>query len=155
MTVRYAKAQLRSEQNPREPIRERRIDYISIHLDIWWYYEDMIKTDVTPLFRALGDPTRKRIFEFLCAKDCPVAVEESGDVHQIQGVSVGDVCCHVTGSDKFSSTISFHIKELRIAGLINAEKNGKFMICSVRREAIAEMSEYLLSLPSPTTDACR
>ena len=114
----------------------------------------MVATDVTPLFKALGDPTRRRIFEFLCARCCPVAVDEAGDVHQVRGATVGDVCCHVTGSDKFSSTISFHIKELRLAGLISAEKDGKFMVCSVRREAIDAMTDYLASLRSPDSTIC-
>ena len=111
----------------------------------------MTVTDITPLFRALGDPTRRRIFEFLCGRIFPVAVEETGDVHPFKGATVGDVCCHITGSDKFSSTISFHIKELRLAGLINAEKEGKYMVCSVRREAIDAMREYLNTLPSPSS----
>jgi DNA-binding transcriptional ArsR family regulator len=114
----------------------------------------MVATDVTPMFRALGDPTRRRIFEFLCERCCPVAVEETGEVHQIRGATVGDVCCHVTGSDKFSSTISFHIKELRLAGLITAERVGKFMVCSIRREAIGALNEYLASLPNPDPSLC-
>ena len=114
----------------------------------------MVATDVTPLFRALGDSTRRRIFEFLCERCCPVAVEETGEVHQVRGATVGDVCCHITGSEKFSSTISFHIKELRLAGLISAEKDGKFMVCSVRREAVDAMTQYLASLPSPDPSLC-
>jgi DNA-binding transcriptional ArsR family regulator len=114
----------------------------------------MVATDMTLLFRALGDPTRLRIFEFLCARCCPVALGEAGEVHQMRGATVGDVCCHITGSEKFSSTISFHIKELRLAGLICAEKDGKFMVCSVRREAVAAMTEYLAALPSMDTSAC-
>lgn len=110
--------------------------------------------DVTPMFRALGDPTRRRIFEFLCARCCPVALDEVGDVRQLQGVTVGEVCCHITGTDKFSSTISFHLRELRLAGLINAEKNGKFMVCSVKREAVDSMTDYLLSLPKPDANEC-
>lgn len=110
---------------------------------------------MAPMFKALGDTTRKAIFEFLCERCCPVAVEESGEVHQIQGVTVGEVCCHITGSDKFSSTISFHIKELRLAGLIQAEKSGKFMICSVNRGAVATMISYLGGLPSPDDTSCQ
>jgi ArsR family transcriptional regulator, arsenate/arsenite/antimonite-responsive transcriptional repressor len=96
------------------------------------------------MFKALGDPTRARIFEFLCARCHPVAVDDAGGVRPVQGVTVGEVCCHVTGGEQFSSTVSFHIKELRLAGLIRAEKNGKFMVCSVRREAIEAMREYLV-----------
>lgn len=110
--------------------------------------------DVTHFFRALGDPTRRRIFEFLCARCCPVALEKGGEVHPVLGVTVGEVCCHVTGSEKFSSTISFHIKELRLAGLITAEKSGKFMICAVRREAIQAMEDYLAALPKPDPALC-
>ncbi|MCC7433220.1 MAG: helix-turn-helix transcriptional regulator [Methanoregulaceae archaeon] len=105
--------------------------------------------DVTQAFRALGDPTRRRIFEFLCERCCPVALEDTGEVHPVQGVTVGEVCCHVTGSEKFSSTVSFHIKELRLAGLIDAKKSGKFMICSARREAIDAMADYFRNLPKP------
>lgn len=95
------------------------------------------------MFKALGDPTRARIFEFLCSKCKPVALDNTGDVRPVQGVTVGEVCCHVTGSGQFSSTVSFHIKELRLAGLIHAEKNGKFMVCSVRREALDVMRAYI------------
>lgn len=109
---------------------------------------------MTQAFRALGDPTRRRIFEFLCERCCPVALEDTGDVHRVQGVTVGEVCCHVTGSEKFSSTVSFHIKELRLAGLIDATKNGKFMICSVRREAIDAMAHYFQQLPKPDSTEC-
>lgn len=115
------------------------------------YTKCMTEPDVTAMFRALGDPTRRSIFEFLCQKCCPVAVDEAGDVHPILGATVGEVCCHVTGSDRFSSTISFHLKELRLAGLINAEKSGKYMVCSVNRESIRAMAEYLALLPSPAT----
>lgn len=106
------------------------------------------------MFRALGDSTRRRIFEFLCERCCPVAVEESGEVRPVAGVTVGEVCCQITGSDKFNSTISFHLKELRLAGLIVAEKRGKFIVCSVRREAIDAMSAYLDALPKADPEAC-
>lgn len=95
------------------------------------------------MFKALGDPTRSKIFEFLCGKCGPIAVDDEGDVRPVQGATVGEVCCHITGSEQFSSTVSFHLKELRIAGLIHAEKSGKYLVCSVRREALEAMSNYL------------
>lgn len=109
----------------------------------------MGEADVTAMFRALGDPTRRAIFEFLCERCCPVALEESGEVHPINGATVGEVCCHVTGSEKFSSTVSFHVKELRLSGLINADRNGKFMICSVRQDSVEALVNYLHALPKP------
>jgi ArsR family transcriptional regulator len=95
------------------------------------------------MFRALGDPTRLRIFEFLRCCRTPVAVGDDGDVRPAQGPTVGEVCCQVTGVEKITSTISFHLKELRTAGLITMEKRGKNMICSVDREAVQKLSAYL------------
>ncbi|MCO5296747.1 MAG: helix-turn-helix domain-containing protein [Fimbriimonadaceae bacterium] len=114
----------------------------------------MDEIDIVAMFKALGDPTRKAIVEFLCERCCPVAVEDTGAVHPIQGATVGEVCCHVTGSEGFSSTVSFHLKELRIAGLIDAEKDGKYMVCSIRREALDVLASYLASLPRPSVAAC-
>ena len=71
------------------------------------------------VFKALGDPTRLRIFDFLRSCCCPVAVEEGGDVRPVDGPTVGEVCCRVTGAERINSTISHHLKELRLAGLIS------------------------------------
>ncbi len=95
------------------------------------------------MFKALGDPTRLRIFDFLRGCCCPVAVEETGDVRPVQGPTVGEVCCNVTGADRITSVVSHHIKELRLAGLITVERRGKNMICGVNREAVAALAAYL------------
>ena len=100
-------------------------------------------TDYAAMFKALGDPTRLRIFEFLRDCCCPVAVEETGDVRPVVGPTVGEVCCQITGAEKITSTISFHLKELRLAGLVSVERHGKNMICSVNREAVAALAAYL------------
>jgi DNA-binding transcriptional ArsR family regulator len=92
-------------------------------------------------FKALGDPTRLRIFEFLVKQCCPVAVGEEGAVRPAQGPTVGEVCCFITGLDQ-SSRISFHLKELRVAGLILMEKQGKFSICSPNLEALQKLAEF-------------
>ena len=42
-------------------------------------------------FRALGDPTRLRIFEFLAGCCGPVALEETGEVRRVEGATVGEV----------------------------------------------------------------
>jgi ArsR family transcriptional regulator len=110
---------------------------------------------IAAMFKTLGDPTRLKIFEFLSKCDGAVAVESGGDVRKIAGPTVGEVCCHVTGGDKITSTISFHLKELRHAGLINVERRGKNMICTVNQEAVAQLSAYLLkAMPIEITDNC-
>ncbi len=99
--------------------------------------------DISVMFKALGDPTRLRIFEFLRDCCCPVAVEDTGDVRPILGPTVGEVCCQATGVDKITSSVSFHLKELRLAGLITMERRGKNMICGVNRNAVAMLAAYL------------
>lgn len=109
--------------------------------------------DFAAMFRALGDPTRLRIFAFLRGCCCPVAVEDSGDVRPVDGPTVGEVCCSITGADRINSTISHHLKELRLAGLITVERRGKNMVCGVNRSAIAALTGYL-SETNPEADCC-
>ena len=99
--------------------------------------------ELAAMFKALGDPTRLRIFAFLRDCCCPVAVEETGDVRPVEGPTVGQVCCQVTGAERITSTVSHHLKELRQAGLITVERRGKNMICGVNREAVARLAAYL------------
>ena len=100
--------------------------------------------DKVAVFKALGDPTRLRIFEFLCNCCCPVAVGEEGENPPADGPTVGSVCCCMTGSVKVSSTMSFHFKELRNAGLITMERRGKNTICGVNREVLASLTTFLV-----------
>lgn len=108
------------------------------------------------MFKALGDPTRLQIFEFLRGCCCPVAVDENGDVRPAVGPTVGEVCCQVTGAAQINSKISFHLKELRLAGLITVERRGKNMVCGVNRDAIASLAAYLSDsgLNAYSADCC-
>jgi len=98
--------------------------------------------DKSVMFKALGDPTRLRVFEFLRSCCCPVAVGDEGEVRPVLGPTVGEVCCSVTGSEKISSSLSFHLKELRNADLITMERRGKNMICGINRDAVAKLASY-------------
>ncbi len=103
--------------------------------------------NVMRMFRALGDPIRLQIFEILRSCASPVSVDECGQAFPIDGPTAGEVCCQITGSDRINSTVSHHLKELRLAGLINVERRGKHMICSINQPAIEAMSEYLAKVP--------
>ena len=105
------------------------------------------------VFKALGDPTRLKIFEFLRACCSPVAVEDSGAVRPVDGPTVGEVCCSVTGADQITSTVSRHLRELKLAGLITIERRGKNMICGVNPDALSDLAAYFaedLRCCSPT-----
>lgn len=100
--------------------------------------------------KALGDPTRLRIFEFLRSCCSPVEIAASGDVRPVHGPTAGEVCCQVTGSERINSTISFHLKELRLAGLITMERQGKYMVCGVNQRAIDDLAAFFCRPPGAT-----
>ncbi len=95
------------------------------------------------MFKALGDPTRLRLFDFLRGCCCAVAVGEAGEVRPVAGPTVGEVCCSITGTERVTSTLSHHLKELRLAGLITMERRGKNIVCGVERAAVEELARYL------------
>lgn len=94
------------------------------------------------MFKALGDPTRLGIFQMLrCCSDAGegVEVDEEGQCRPAGSLSVGEVCCRIGGS---MSTISHHLKELRLAGLIRMEKRGRWIYCSVNPEALVKIRGF-------------
>jgi ArsR family transcriptional regulator, arsenate/arsenite/antimonite-responsive transcriptional repressor len=98
--------------------------------------------ELSLLFKALGDPTRLEIFQKLrcCAESCAaMAVDEEGQVQPAGSLSVGAVCCVIGGTP---STISHHLKELRLAGLIRMEKRGRWIYCSVNGEALETIRAF-------------
>lgn len=100
-------------------------------------------------FKALGDPTRLRIFQMLRCCETPVALEENGDCRPAGTVaegslSVGDVCCQVKAS---MSTVSHHLRELRLAGLIVTEKRGRTILCSVAPGALELLQDFATVRP--------
>ena len=89
-------------------------------------------SDAAQMFKTLGDATRLQLVHRLGC--CPETVS---------GPTAGELCCQTTGADKITSTVSHHLKELRESGLIQMERQGKCMCCSLDREAIRELAAYL------------
>jgi ArsR family transcriptional regulator len=116
--------------------------------------------ELAATFKALGDPTRLRIFEFLRSCCGPVAVDAAGDVRpvtfddRLSAPTVGDICCQVTGEQKITSAISFHLKELRQAGLIVMERRGKNFICSVAPAVQGRLAAYFGGKESEACCGC-
>ena len=93
--------------------------------------------EIVTICRALGDPTRLKILELLKSKGrscCDlIAREERGlcacDIEQAVGLS--------------QAAVSHHMGLLRRAGLIQAEKRGRWMHYSRDEAAIAGLAELL------------
>ena len=103
------------------------------------------------IFRALGDPTRLRIFETLRSCEREVEVDEAGQCRPAGALSVGEVCCRF---DQSLSTVSQHLKELRLAGLIRTEKRGRWVYCSVNPAGLALVREFLDDSTERNADVC-
>jgi DNA-binding transcriptional ArsR family regulator len=94
--------------------------------------------------KALADPTRLHIIELLSRCRCgSAAVRDNGDV---EGPTAGEVCCHITGAGKITSTVSHHLHELEDAALIRMERRGKTTVCTLRPEGLTALANYLQSL---------
>jgi ArsR family transcriptional regulator len=103
------------------------------------------------VFRALGDPTRLRIFRMLRSCEREVEVDESGQCRPAGALSVGEVCCCF---DQSLSTVSQHLKELRLAGLIRTEKRGRCVYCSVNPAGLELVRAFLDRATERNDDVC-
>lgn len=78
------------------------------------------------LFRALADPHRLRIVNELATSDASVC---GCDLEEPLGLS--------------QATVSFHLKKLFDAGLLDREKRGVWVYYSLNREAAARLGDVL------------
>lgn len=81
------------------------------------------------IFKTLADPTRIRIVSMLA--------QYSGQVC---------VCDIVDSFDLSQPTISHHLRALRDAGIIEAEKHGLWVYYSLKPEAFAAVTGFLTSI---------
>ncbi len=103
-------------------------------------------------FKALGDPSRLKVFEFLRGCCCAVAIDEqTGEVRPVCGVTVGEVCCAVPIAP---ATVSQHLKQLKEAGLVVTERDGKFIRCGVDPRALKRLAAYFGSAEEENGGAC-
>jgi ArsR family transcriptional regulator len=95
------------------------------------------RTDPVTVFKALADPTRLKILELLRSKGrscCElIARDERGlcacDVENAVGLS--------------QAAVSHHMALLRRAGLVTAEKRGRWVYYSRNEAAIAGLADLL------------
>jgi ArsR family transcriptional regulator, arsenate/arsenite/antimonite-responsive transcriptional repressor len=85
--------------------------------------------DLNAIFKALNDPTRREILDFLKEKD----------------LTAGEI------ADKFNiskPSISHHLDLLRQAGLVVSVKEGQFIYYSLNTTVMDEMIKWVISLQS-------
>jgi ArsR family transcriptional regulator, arsenate/arsenite/antimonite-responsive transcriptional repressor len=98
---------------------------------------DMKDTDRTDLltqrFKALADPNRLYILEMLRKPVCCSITKDAG------------MCaCDIESQLELSQpTISHHMKVLRDAGLVHAEKIGQWMFYKRNEQALKELADSL------------
>ena len=102
-------------------------------------------------FKALGDPTRLHIVQLLSTCGSSPGVRSDGSV---EGPSAGEICCHITGAEKITSTISHHLHELENAGLVHLERRGKLTLCTLDSEKLIALSTALSRIASGTAQKC-
>jgi ArsR family transcriptional regulator, arsenate/arsenite/antimonite-responsive transcriptional repressor len=83
-----------------------------------------------PMFKALGDETRLNILGFLIAKGGALCV------------------CHIEDhvKDLSQPTISHHLRLLREAGLVTAERKGTWIYYSINKAAKGCLAEFVAHL---------
>ncbi|MFQ9900984.1 MAG: autorepressor SdpR family transcription factor [Ruthenibacterium sp.] len=81
-------------------------------------------------FKALADPTRRRILELL----------RHGEM------SAGELCARF---DATGATISHHLSVLKAAGLVSDEKRGKYIYYSLDTSVVEDIFTWLAGLCAP------
>lgn len=84
-------------------------------------------TRLAEIFKALGDPTRVRLVRFLADSDS------------------GTACaCHLPNALGISQpTLSFHMRKLHDAGLVDRDKRGRWVHWTVRPDVVAAARAFL------------
>ncbi len=95
--------------------------------------ETPVETKVWERLAALGDPTRLRLIALLARR--PHCGEELAEVLGIR-----------------AATVSHHLRRLRVAGLVRAERQTPYVLFRLRRSAWEELTE---ALERPETLASR
>lgn len=92
----------------------------------------MTKNEICEVYKALGDPTRLGIVELLVGKEICV-------------------CEIAEAFNKSQPAISHHLKILKQAGLLNEQREGKWIMYSLDAAIAEELTQFTAGLVSPET----
>jgi ArsR family transcriptional regulator len=92
-------------------------------------------TDMARAFKVLGDPVRLRVLSLIAAR------------------KGGEVCvCEITDAfDLTGPTISYHLRQLREAGLVDCERRGTWVYYWIVPDRLAGLSQFLDPSDTPAT----
>lgn len=84
-------------------------------------------------FKALADPTRRRILELLRAKD----------------LTAGEIAEHF---DMTKPSLSHHLSALKAAGLVDAERDGQNIIYSLNTSVLQDLMGWFYTFTDRSED---
>ena len=82
--------------------------------------------ELAPMFKALGDPVRLRLLSLIAASGSEACVCDLTDAFDLSG-----------------PTISYHLKTLREAGLVDCERRGTWVYYWIRPDVLRGMGNLL------------
>lgn len=94
------------------------------------------------IFSALGSESRLRLLEYLDEKELACDDPDNCSVED-PSCAVGEI------ADELGITapsVSAHLKELRRAGLVETEKRGRQVLCSLNRTTLSELADHFESM---------
>ncbi|MCW2278565.1 ArsR/SmtB family transcription factor [Heliophilum fasciatum] len=97
--------------------------------------------DVTRVAKALSDPLRFQILKRIAMQGS--ASHRTSDEYSCEANTGLCVCELVEGMGLMQSKVSYHLKELKEAGLVREENRGKWNYYSLKKETL---DTYLTTL---------
>jgi len=100
---------------------------------------------IVRLGRALSDPVRVRMLTLIAAgrRCCPPLAAEPPVKDGDEGLCV----CEISGYFRLGqSRVSYHLKQLKEAGIVREERRGKWTFYSLDRDALAELLRLMEQL---------
>lgn len=104
--------------------------------------------ELAQIFAALAGEPRIQVLQLLRAKalSCPDPAR----------CDLSERCCNVSELAEAlglaMSTVSYHLRELRLAGLIQTEKRGKHVYCSINQATVDQLAQFFETLGQEIQD---